>query len=76
MSRLVVSFSANDHVLTIQILEFLKNQQNEKPVPEAELCDWILTGLMRSLDASTRPDQIDGAVVQLLTVRVTSLRIQ
>lgn len=23
---------------------------------------------MRSLDASTRPDQIDGAVVQLVTV--------
>jgi hypothetical protein len=24
--------------------------------------------LMRSLDANTRPDQIDGAVVQLVTV--------
>lgn len=52
-----------------QMIEFLKTQQNEKPVPEADLCDWVFTGLMRSLDAGTRPDQIDGAVVQLVTVR-------
>lgn len=44
-------------------------------MPEADLCDWVFTGLMRSLDAGVRADQIDGAVVQLVNVsRAGSIR--
>lgn len=35
---------------------------------EADLCDWIWQGLMKSVDWSARQDQMDNMVVQYITV--------
>jgi hypothetical protein len=53
-----------------QIIEQLRAQQSDKPVPEADLCDWIWSGLMQSVDWTARPDQLDSAVVAHLTVSI------
>lgn len=50
-----------------QIVETLKTQQAEKPVPEAELVDWLWQGLMKTIDWTARPDQLDAAVVAHVT---------
>jgi len=56
-----------------QIIEQLKVQQTENPVPEADLCDWIWQGLMQTVDWTARPDQLDAAVVAHLTARAAIL---
>ncbi|WWC62689.1 uncharacterized protein I303_105286 [Kwoniella dejecticola CBS 10117] len=57
----------NDEETSEQIIESLKAQQAEKPVPEADLVDWIWQGLMRTIDMSARADQIDAFVLQHVT---------
>ncbi|KAK6908091.1 hypothetical protein I203_102092 [Kwoniella mangroviensis CBS 8507] len=57
----------NDEESNEQIIETLKSQQAEKPVPEADLVDWIWQGLMRTVDMTARADQIDAFVVQHVT---------
>ncbi|CAD6566550.1 MAG: hypothetical protein TREMPRED_002731 [Tremellales sp. Tagirdzhanova-0007] len=44
-----------------------QSQQTEKPAPEAEICDWIWQGFMKSVDWSARPDQIDNSVTLYVT---------
>lgn len=51
-----------------QIVEHLKTQQLERPAPEADLCEWIWQGMMRSIDWTARTDQIDNLVVSEVTV--------
>ncbi|ORY25642.1 hypothetical protein BCR39DRAFT_543514 [Naematelia encephala] len=63
----------NDEETNEQIIEFIKNQQVEKPAPEADLCEWIWQGLMKSIDWSARPDQLDQAVILHLTARAPIL---
>ncbi|WRT67878.1 uncharacterized protein IL334_004852 [Kwoniella shivajii] len=57
----------NDEDSNEQIIETLKTQQAEKPVPEADLVDWIWQGLMKSVDVNARADQVDAFVVQHVT---------
>ncbi|WWC88478.1 uncharacterized protein L201_003389 [Kwoniella dendrophila CBS 6074] len=57
----------NDEDSNEQIIESLKTQQAEKPVPEADLVDWVWQGLMRTVDMGARADQIDAFVVQHVT---------
>ncbi|KDQ57630.1 hypothetical protein JAAARDRAFT_69727 [Jaapia argillacea MUCL 33604] len=46
------------------IITFVKSQQAERALPEAELIQCIWQGLMSSIDWSTRPDQIEGLAVR------------
>ncbi len=61
--------------LASQIVEYLKTQQTEKPVPEADLCEWIWLGMMKSIDWTARADQIDNLVVSEVTVSSALLPI-
>lgn len=58
-----------------QIVEYLRAQQHEKPVPEADLVEWIWLGIMQSIDWSARPDQIEGNVVKEVTVRLDEIAV-
>jgi hypothetical protein len=57
-----------DHPSSQQIIEHIKAQQAEKPVPEAELVEWIWQGIMKTVDWTARTDQLDAAVVAHVTV--------
>ncbi|WVF68699.1 hypothetical protein IAT40_003471 [Kwoniella sp. CBS 6097] len=57
----------NDEDSNDQIIEALKSQQAEKPVGEADLVDWIWSGLMATADWTARADQVDASVVQHVT---------
>lgn len=53
----------NDEESNEQIVEFLKAQQAERPVPEADLCEWIWLGWMAAFDWSGRPNELEKDVV-------------
>ncbi|KAF9461257.1 hypothetical protein BDZ94DRAFT_1221547 [Collybia nuda] len=47
-----------------QIITTIKQRQEETPLPEAELVQCIWQGLMKSVDWSARPDQIEGLALR------------
>ncbi|ODO05185.1 hypothetical protein L198_01874 [Cryptococcus wingfieldii CBS 7118] len=53
----------NDDEPIPQIAETLKSNQAENPVSEADFCEWLWLGLMKTVDWTARSDQIDAAVV-------------
>lgn len=48
------------------IVEYLRTQQAERPVPEADLCEWIVAGWMAAFDFTARADQLDKNVVEFV----------
>jgi len=46
----------------------LKLQQTEKKIPEAEMVEWIWQGLMRTIDPTTKPEQVEGIATAIVTV--------
>ncbi|CAK9784216.1 unnamed protein product [Cutaneotrichosporon oleaginosum] len=57
----------NDEESNEAIVEHLKNQQAQDPVPEADLCEWIWLGWMGAFDWTARADQLDANVAQYIT---------
>ncbi|KAF8532541.1 hypothetical protein JB92DRAFT_599623 [Gautieria morchelliformis] len=49
------------------IIAFVKNEQDERPLPETELVQCIWQGLMASVDWSARPDQIEALALREVT---------
>jgi len=49
------------------IIDFIKEQQANTALPEAELIQCIWQGIMNSVDWSARPDQIDALAVREIT---------
>lgn len=60
-----ISESADEYS---QITAFIKTEQDERPLPEAELVQCIWQGLMASVDWSARPDQIEALALREVTV--------
>lgn len=58
VSRMIQEEESNE-----AILDFLKNQQSERPVPDADLCEWIFLAWMDGFDWTGRADQLDANVV-------------
>ncbi|KAF8530523.1 hypothetical protein BU17DRAFT_35813 [Hysterangium stoloniferum] len=50
-----------------EIITFIKGEQEERPLPEAELAQCIWQGLMASVDWSARPDQIEALALREVT---------
>ncbi|BEI88475.1 uncharacterized protein CcaverHIS019_0111930 [Cutaneotrichosporon cavernicola] len=63
----------NDEETNEVIIEHLKTQQAENPVPEADLCEWIWLGWMGAFDWTARGDQLDTNVVQYVSRLAPSL---
>jgi hypothetical protein len=55
-------------LIFVQIVEDLKGQKARGDLADADLCNWIWTALMNTVDWTARPDQIDNTVVQHVTV--------
>lgn len=69
------SESQNLSVLTykFQIIAAIKQRQEETPLPEAELVQCIWQGLMKSVDWSARPDQIENLALREVGVNFLSV---
>lgn len=49
------------------IIDAIKTQQAEAPVPEQDMVDWIWQGIMRAMDTSVKAEQMDQYIVQHVT---------
>ena len=50
-------------------MQQLKTLQKENALADSDLVDWIWQALMKTVDWTARSDQLDGSVVQHVTVR-------
>ncbi|KAK4684057.1 hypothetical protein P7C73_g6150, partial [Tremellales sp. Uapishka_1] len=62
IERMVNEEDSND-----AIIDYLKTQQAENAVPEADLVEWIWLAFMQLIDWSARADQLDTLVVSEVT---------
>lgn len=52
-----------------QMVSFVKETQEEQPIPEVDLVPAIWSALMATVDWGTRPDQIEALALREVAVR-------